>query len=131
MKEGEDFLKISQSIDVSAKRGVSDFKRTVYSFTGGTLQNVVPLISLSQESCNPSFCCTQTKTESAITCTTHPKNVHDKTPNAAFAPELRSPAGCTCRPERRRAATGCSKFPAKAAAFNKRSPEDGGKTQST
>lgn len=43
------------------------------------------------------------------------------------APEPRSPAGCTCRPERRRAATGCSKLPA----FNKSSPEDRGKTQST
>lgn len=57
----------------------------------------------------------------------NPNNVHDKTLSTAFAPDPRSSAGCTCRPERRRAATGCSGFPA----FNKSSPEDGGKTQST
>lgn len=50
-----------------------------------------PLISFSQESCSPSFCYAQTKTESAI----NPDNVHD----AAFAPELRSPTGGTCRPQ--------------------------------
>lgn len=58
-------------------------------------------------------------------------NMHNKTLNAAFAHEPRLPACCTCRPERRRTATGCSRSPAKAAAFNKSSPEDGGKTQST